>query len=75
MIQMAVRQQDATNRQRLPAARHQCSTQRTPSANESGINDIKRILIPQDKKLHEKRAHNEQIRRHADPHKLERLFS
>lgn len=75
MIQMTMRQQDAMNRQRVPAMRLQCRTQCTPSTNESGINEIKRILIPKDKKLHEKRAHNEQIRRHADPHRLESLFS
>ena len=75
MIQMTMREQDATNRQPLPATRHQSRMQCPLPANEAGVDEIKSLAIPQDEKLHDERADNEQIRRHADPHTLESLFS
>lgn len=75
MIQMPMSEQDATNRQRLPTTRHQCRMQCPLPANKAGVDEIKSLTIPQDEKLHDERADDEQIRRHADLHTLESLFS
>lgn len=75
MIQMPMREQDATNRQRLPTTRHQSRTQCPLPTNKAGVDEIKPLTIPQDEKLHDERADDEQIRRHADSPTLESLFS
>lgn len=75
MIQMTMREQDATDRQRIPAALCQRRMQCPLPANKAGVDKIQTLPIPQDEKLHDERADDEQIKRHAASPTLERLFS
>lgn len=75
MVQMPVREQNTANRQRIPTPLHQRRMQCPLPANKAGVDEIQPLTIPQDEKLHDECADDEQIRRHADSYRLDSSFS
>lgn len=74
MIEVSVREEDATDGQMFPATGHQSPIQRLHAANEAGVDEIKRLAIAQDEELHDGGADDEQIGRHANAETLKSRF-